>query len=74
MICRDASGDDEFRRLSALLARLAERERELVALKFGAGLTNRAIARISGLSESNVSTILHRLTRQLRTQMENYHE
>jgi len=64
----------EFAQLSAVLARLAERERELVALKYGAGLTNRAIARISGLSESNVSTILHRLTRQLRAQMENYHE
>ena len=60
----------EFARLSALLARLAERERELVALKYGAGLTNRAIARISGLSESNVSTILHRLTGQLRAQLE----
>jgi RNA polymerase sigma-70 factor (ECF subfamily) len=64
----------EFVQLSTVLARLAERERELVALKYGAGLTNRAIARISGLSESNVSTILHRLTRQMRTQMENYHE
>jgi RNA polymerase sigma-70 factor (ECF subfamily) len=61
----------EFAQLSALIARLAERERELVALKYGAGLTNRAIARISGLSESNVSTILHRLTRQLRTRLEN---
>jgi RNA polymerase sigma-70 factor (ECF subfamily) len=61
----------EFAQLSAALARLAERERELVALKYGAGLTNRAIARISGLSESNVSTILHRITRQLRAQLEN---
>jgi RNA polymerase sigma-70 factor (ECF subfamily) len=61
----------EFTQLSAALTRLAERERELVALKYGAGLTNRAIARISGLSESNVSTILHRLTRQLRAQLEN---
>jgi RNA polymerase sigma-70 factor (ECF subfamily) len=60
----------EFAQLSALLARLAERERELVALKYGAGLTNRAIARISGLSESNVSTILHRLTSHLRAQLE----
>lgn len=60
----------EFAQVSILLARLAERERELVALKYGAGLTNRAIARISGLSESNVSTILHRLTRQLRAQLE----
>ena len=64
----------EFAQLSVILARLAERERELVALKYGAGLTNRAIARISGLSESNVSTILHRLTRQLRAQLENEHE
>ena len=64
----------EFAQLSALLACLAERERELVPLKYGAGLTNRAIARISGLSESNVSTILHRITSQLRAQLENDHE
>ena len=30
----------EFAHLSALLAQLADRERELVALKYGAGLTN----------------------------------
>ena len=61
----------EFAQLSKLLAQLAERERELVALKYGAGLTNRAIAHISGLSESNVSTILHRVIIQLRSQLEN---
>jgi len=60
----------EFAHLSYLLARLAERERELVALKYGAGLTNRAIARITGLSETNVGTILHRITQDLRAQME----
>jgi RNA polymerase sigma-70 factor (ECF subfamily) len=60
----------EFAHLTVLLARLAERERELVALKYGAGLTNRAIARISGLSESNVSTTLSRVTHQLRAQLE----
>jgi RNA polymerase sigma-70 factor (ECF subfamily) len=71
----DASQErTEFAHLSALLTRLAERERELVALKYGAGLTNRAIARISGLSESNVSTILSRVTHQLHTQLENEHE
>ncbi len=57
-------------RLTALLARLADRDRELVALKYGAGLTNRAIARLSGLSESNVGTILHRVTQQLRAAWE----
>jgi RNA polymerase sigma-70 factor (ECF subfamily) len=56
----------DFAFLATLLALLAERERELVALKYGAGLTNRAIASISGLSESNVSTILYRVTQQLR--------
>lgn len=60
----------DFARLSVLLAQLAERERELVALKYGAGLTNRAIAGLSGLSESNVSTILSRVTHQLRAQLE----
>jgi RNA polymerase sigma-70 factor, ECF subfamily len=53
-------------RLSTLLAELSERERELLALKYGAGVTNREIARITGLSESNVGTILHRTVQALR--------
>lgn len=57
-----------FARLSALLAGLGDRERELLALKYGAGATNRAIARVTGLSESNVGTILHRAVATLRTQ------
>lgn len=65
-----AQKNADFAFLAMLLARLAERERELVALKYGAELTNRAIASISGLSESNVSTILHRVTKQLREQWE----
>jgi len=54
------------RRLSALLGALPERERELLALKYGAGATNRAIAKITGLGESNVGTILHRTVASLR--------
>ena len=53
-------------RLGRLLATLPERERELVALKYGAGMTNRAIARLTGLGESNVGTILHRTVERLR--------
>jgi RNA polymerase sigma-70 factor (ECF subfamily) len=56
----------DFERLSRLLAGLPERERELVALKYGSGMTNRAIAKATGLSESNVGTILHRTVGQLR--------
>jgi RNA polymerase sigma-70 factor (ECF subfamily) len=56
----------DVERLSGLLTGLGERERELIALKYGAGLTNRAIARATGLSESNVGTILHRTVQVLR--------
>ena len=60
----------DFRRLSVLLARLADRDRELVALKYGAGLTNRTIAGLTGLSESNVGVILHRALQTLRDNWE----
>ena len=60
----------DIQKLSVLLARLADRERELVALKYGAGLTNRAIAGLSGLSESNVGVILHRALQSLRSDWE----
>jgi RNA polymerase sigma-70 factor (ECF subfamily) len=56
-----------FARLSALIAALPGRERELLALKYGAGATNRAIADVTGLSESNVGTILHRTVQTLRS-------
>ena len=56
----------EAERLFELLERLPARERELIALKYGAGLTNRAIARLVGLGESNVGTILHRTVQALR--------
>ena len=60
----------DFAQLSLLLVRLADRERELVALKYGGGLTNRAIARLTGLTESNVAVILHRTLQTLRSAWE----
>jgi RNA polymerase sigma-70 factor (ECF subfamily) len=53
-------------RLAHLLALLPDREREVLSLKYGAGLTNRAIAGMTGLSESNVGTIVHRTVALLR--------
>ena len=53
-------------RLAALLATLPPRQRELIAMKYGADMTNRAIARATGLSESNVGTILHRAVESLQ--------
>jgi RNA polymerase sigma-70 factor (ECF subfamily) len=55
-------------RLEHLLKQLTPRERELIAFKYGAEMTNRAIARATGLSESNVGTILHRAVESLRAQ------
>jgi RNA polymerase sigma-70 factor (ECF subfamily) len=56
----------DHERLGRLLAGRPERDRELLALKYGAEFTNREIARLTGLSESNVGTILHRAVEALR--------
>jgi RNA polymerase sigma-70 factor, ECF subfamily len=58
----------DLARLAALTASLPERERDLIALKYGASLNNRLIAELTGLSESNVGTVHHRLVRTLRAQ------
>lgn len=50
----------------AALASLDGRERDLIALKFAAGLSNAEIGRILGLSESNAGTRLHRTITKLR--------
>lgn len=60
-----AQGDD-FAQLVRLLAGLDARAQELLALKYGGGLTNRQIAKLTGLSESNVGTILSRSVQKLR--------
>ncbi len=57
-------------RLFALLSRLPTREQELLALKYGAELTNREIARVTGLSETNVGTILSRVASKMRAEWE----
>lgn len=48
------------------LEELAPRERELIALKFHAGLTNAELASVLGVSESNAGTMLHRAVQKLR--------
>ncbi len=64
----DDMADDALRRaaLRTALDALAPRERELVALKFHAGLANAEIARVLGVSESNAGTLLHRTMAKLR--------
>jgi RNA polymerase sigma-70 factor, ECF subfamily len=65
---RDAERGSDLARLAMLTARLSDRERELIALKYGAGVNNRLIAQVTGLSESNVGTILHRTVEALRSE------
>ena len=48
------------------LAKLPGREKEIIYLKFYEGHTNRTIAEITKLSETNVGTILYRTLRKLR--------
>ena len=64
----DAARHSDLQRLTTLAATLSEREQELIALKYGAALDNRQIARLTRLTESNVGTILHRVVQTLRRQ------
>ena len=48
------------------LASLDPRERELIALKFHAGLSNAEIADVLGVSASNAATRVHRALTRLR--------
>jgi RNA polymerase sigma-70 factor, ECF subfamily len=50
----------------AALQHLDARDRELIALKFYAGLSNPELARVLRVSESNAGTMLHRAVTKLR--------
>lgn len=72
----EASPEDSAQRnadatkLIAMLHTLTADDRELIALKYGADMTNREIASVMGISESNVGTRLHRLIQKLRVAWE----
>jgi RNA polymerase sigma factor (sigma-70 family) len=56
--------------LAQALDHLGEREREVIALRFGGDLTGAQIAELTELSLSNVQQILSRTLRQLRDVLE----
>ena len=56
------------------MRRLSRREQDIIALKFGGGLTNRDISPIVGVSEGNVAVILHRSLRKLQAVLESRQE
>jgi RNA polymerase sigma factor (sigma-70 family) len=53
----------------AAVARLSERERELVALRYGADLTARQVAEELGMQTNAVEVALHRLHAKLRSEL-----
>lgn len=56
--------------LAEALSTLSPRDREIVALRFGADLTGPEIAETTGLTLANVQQILSRSLRRLRTHLE----
>ena len=64
----DALAEGGARRATvvAALGELEPRDRELVAMRFFAGLSNAEIAAVLGISESNAGTKLHRVITKLR--------
>ena len=55
--------------IAAALEELGDRERELIALRFGGELTGPEIAELTGLSLANVQQILSRSLRKLRAKL-----
>ncbi len=72
VVSKDLSPEEELlkkeerEKLHVYLMELPQDEQEIIRLKFGAELNNRQIARVLGLSESNVGTRLYRSIRKLR--------
>ena len=64
--------EDSIRKLTigAALARLNERERELIALRYGGDLTTRQIGEAMGMKTGAVEVALHRSLKTLRALLE----
>jgi RNA polymerase sigma-70 factor (ECF subfamily) len=68
-VAADEAAEVSLRRaaLRQAMGELSARERELVALKFFAALTNAEIAVVIGTTETNAGTRLHRVLEKLRS-------
>jgi RNA polymerase sigma-70 factor (ECF subfamily) len=64
--------DDTLRRigLSSAVGQLEERDRDLIALRYGADLTARQIAELQGAKTNAIEVALHRALGRLRTHLE----
>jgi RNA polymerase sigma-70 factor (ECF subfamily) len=59
-------------RLMHSLKRLRQRDRDVIGMKFGADLTNRDIARVTGLTEGHVAVLIRRALNRLKTLLESH--
>ncbi len=66
---RELEALETRRELLQAMAALASREHEVLALKFGAGISNREIGKLLGITESNTGTILYRSLMKLKNHL-----
>jgi len=63
------SDEETHKDLLAALTHLCHRDQDLIALKFGAGLTSFQIAKITGLHQNNVNVSVYRAVQRLRNML-----
>ncbi len=62
--------EEELRQVRTALLQLPPLDQEIIALRFGAGHTNRTIATLIDLSEANVAQRLRRALRKMRSHLQ----
>ncbi len=61
---------EDFKQVLDRLSVLSDRDQDLIALRYGAGLTNQEIARINGMTDNHVAVRLRRALRKLKQSFE----
>ena len=61
---------EETKMLLGMIKNLKEKERNIIAYKFGANLKNKEIAELLEIGEKNVSVILYRTLKKLKLKLE----
>ncbi|WP_338463027.1 sigma-70 family RNA polymerase sigma factor [Brevibacillus borstelensis] len=62
--------DDDHQALFKALAKLRDKERNIIAMKFAAGLKNSEISELMGVSESNIGVVVYRSLKKLHKILE----
>ncbi|MGM1047228.1 MAG: sigma-70 family RNA polymerase sigma factor [Bacillota bacterium] len=62
--------DDNNHALFKALTKLSDKERNIVAMKYAAGLKNSEIAELLGVSGSNIGVVLYRILKKLQKELD----